>query len=112
MYQVALTPWPSMKSARAFPDPPCGEKSPTEPELYRLGKFSVETGMVCGVHSNIGGFRTRLLSDITLDGMVKRLRAHTGLEVNRISSPANPAAKRLVGLHSRQRLKAERCSIA
>lgn len=42
----------------------------------------VEQVWFAGVHSNIGGsYADSRLSDITLDWMVKRLRAHTDLEV-------------------------------
>lgn len=42
----------------------------------------VEQVWFAGVHSNIGGSYTdSRLSDITLDWMIKRLRAHTDLEV-------------------------------
>src|SRR5690606_39831439 len=44
----------------------------------------VEQVWFSGVHSNIGGsYPDSDLSDITLDWMIKRLRVHTGLAIDR-----------------------------
>lgn len=52
----------------------------------------VEQVWFAGVHSNIGGsYADSRLSDITLDWMIKRLRAHTGLTVGDVT--LHPAAQ-------------------
>lgn len=54
----------------------------------------VEQVWFAGVHSNIGGsYKDSRLSDITLDWMIKRLRAHTGLTIADVT--LHPAAQRI-----------------
>lgn len=76
--QVALHALAIDEKRPAFP-PTLWEKPINQP--LPPGQI-VEQVWFAGVHSNIGGsYADSRLSDITLDWMVKRLRAHTDLEV-------------------------------
>ncbi len=67
----------------------------------------VEQVWFSGVHSNIGGsYPDSDLSDITLDWMIKRLRAHTGLaiDIHNVTMDANRAMQERIkgkGIESR-----------